>query len=86
MLKLFEPILTDLAAEPISLSARRFGLVSACDGGLLEVSGLSVPVGFLLLSMAKMYFLFGFFSKTALTIRARSVTWMVGMRLSPSPT
>jgi flagellum-specific ATP synthase len=45
VLKLFEPILTDLAAEPISLSARRFGLVSACDGGLLEVSGLSVPVG-----------------------------------------
>lgn len=45
MLKLFEPILNDLAAEPVSLTPRRYGLVSACDGGLLEVSGLSVPVG-----------------------------------------
>ncbi len=45
MLKLFDPILTDLSAEPISLSPRRYGLVAACDGGLLEVSGLSVPVG-----------------------------------------
>ena len=26
-------------------SPRRFGLLSACDGGLLEVSGLSVPIG-----------------------------------------
>src|SRR5690606_34696425 len=24
---------------------RRFGLVTACDGGLIEVSGLSVPIG-----------------------------------------
>lgn len=45
MLKLFDPILTDLAAEPISLAPRRYGLVAACDNGLLEVSGLSVPVG-----------------------------------------
>lgn len=45
MLKLFDPILTDLAAEPLSLDPRRYGLVAACDGGLLEVSGLSVPVG-----------------------------------------
>ncbi|GGZ03769.1 FliI/YscN family ATPase [Novosphingobium colocasiae] len=45
MLKLWEPILADLAADPIDLSPRRFGLVTACDGGLLEVSGLSVPVG-----------------------------------------
>ncbi|WP_374414612.1 FliI/YscN family ATPase [Novosphingobium colocasiae] len=45
MLKLWDPILADLAADPIDLSPRRFGLVTACDGGLLEVSGLSVPVG-----------------------------------------
>jgi flagellum-specific ATP synthase len=45
MLKLFEPILGELAAESISLAPRRFGMVAACDGGLLEVSGLSVPVG-----------------------------------------
>jgi len=45
MLTLFDSVLTDLAAEPVSLAPRRFGLVTACDGGLLEVSGLSVPVG-----------------------------------------
>lgn len=45
MLALWDPILADLAAEPLDLSPRRFGLVTACDGGLLEVSGLSVPVG-----------------------------------------
>jgi flagellum-specific ATP synthase len=45
VLNLFDPILTDLAASPISLAPRRYGLVAACDGGLLEVSGLSVPVG-----------------------------------------
>ena len=45
MLKLWEPILADLAAGPLDLGPRRFGLVAACDGGLLEVSGLSVPVG-----------------------------------------
>lgn len=45
MLKLWDPILADLAAEPLDLAPRRFGLVTACDGGLLEVSGLSAPVG-----------------------------------------
>jgi flagellum-specific ATP synthase len=45
MLTLFDPILSDLAATPVSLAPRRYGLVAACDGGLLEVSGLSVPVG-----------------------------------------
>jgi flagellum-specific ATP synthase len=45
VLRLFDPILTELSAEPISLAPRRYGLVAACDGGLLEVSGLSVPVG-----------------------------------------
>ncbi|MCX7864241.1 MAG: FliI/YscN family ATPase [Novosphingobium sp.] len=45
MLKLFDAILADLAAAPLVLEPRRYGLVAACDGGLLEVSGLSVPVG-----------------------------------------
>jgi flagellum-specific ATP synthase len=45
VLNLFDPILTDLAATPISIAPRRYGLVGACDGGLVEVSGLSVPVG-----------------------------------------
>ena len=45
MLKQFEPILTNLASSPLSLAPARYGLVDACDGGLLEVSGLSVPVG-----------------------------------------
>ncbi len=30
---------------PIVREPARYGLVSACDGGLIEVSGLSVPVG-----------------------------------------
>jgi flagellum-specific ATP synthase len=38
-------ILADFAAAPLDLAPRRFGTVTACDGGLLEVSGLSVPVG-----------------------------------------
>ena len=33
----------DLAA--LDLGPRRFGRVVACDGGLIEVSGLSVPIG-----------------------------------------
>lgn len=45
MLKLWDPILADMASEQIDLSPRRFGHVVACDGGLLEVSGLTVPVG-----------------------------------------
>lgn len=45
MLKLYDPILANLAAAPIDLEPQRYGLVTACDGGLLEVSGLSVPVG-----------------------------------------
>lgn len=38
-------ILSDFAAAPAGLGPRRFGIVTACDGGLLEVSGLSIPVG-----------------------------------------
>ena len=45
MLNLYAPILADMAAEAIDLTPRRYGLLAACDGGLLEVSGLSVPVG-----------------------------------------
>jgi flagellum-specific ATP synthase len=45
VLKFWDPILSDLAEEQIDLAPRRFGRVVACDGGLLEVSGLSVPVG-----------------------------------------
>ncbi len=45
MLKLFEPLLADMGHAQIDMTPRRYGLVAACDGGLLEVSGLSVPVG-----------------------------------------
>jgi flagellum-specific ATP synthase len=45
MLKLFDPLLAELAEARIDLAPGRFGLLTACDGGLLEVSGLSAPVG-----------------------------------------
>ena len=45
MLKLFDPLLDDLASARIDMAPARYGLVTACDGGLLEVSGLAVPVG-----------------------------------------
>jgi len=45
VLNLYAAILDDFAAEPIDLTPRRFGVVTACDGGLIEVCGLSVPVG-----------------------------------------
>lgn len=45
MLSLWEPTLAELARERIDLAPRRFGVVTACDGGLLEVTGLRVPVG-----------------------------------------
>jgi flagellum-specific ATP synthase len=41
----FTPFLDELPAARIDLSPRRYGLLTACDGGLLEVSGLSAPVG-----------------------------------------
>lgn len=40
-----EAIFSDFALQPLDLSPRRYGLVAACDGGLLEVTGLSAPVG-----------------------------------------
>ena len=42
---LFAPLLSELAAAQIDLSPGRYGLLTACDGGLLEVSGLAAPVG-----------------------------------------
>ena len=45
MLMQLDRLLGELAVAPVDLSPRRFGLVTACDGGLIEVSGLSVPVG-----------------------------------------
>ena len=38
-------LLDDLAEARIDLSPGRYGLLNACDGGLLEVSGLNAPVG-----------------------------------------
>jgi flagellum-specific ATP synthase len=45
MLKHFDAALGDVSASPIDLSPRRFGRVTACDGGLIEVSGLAMPIG-----------------------------------------
>ena len=45
MLSALDAMVADLAVAPFELAPRRFGLVTACDGGLIEVSGLSVPVG-----------------------------------------
>ena len=45
MLNLFDPLLDELGAAQPDFTPHRYGLVAACDGGLIEVSGLSVPVG-----------------------------------------
>ncbi|BBC72152.1 ATP synthase [Altererythrobacter sp. B11] len=45
MLKQFDAMFGDLAGLSVDLSPRRFGRVTACDGGLIEASGLSVPIG-----------------------------------------
>ncbi len=45
MLKQFDSMLGELAMPPLDFEPRRFGRVTACDGGLIEVSGLSVPIG-----------------------------------------
>jgi hypothetical protein len=39
------PMLARLANAHPDLAPRRYGRLSACDGGLLEVSGLQVPIG-----------------------------------------
>ncbi len=38
-------VLDRLAAARPDFAPRRFGVVSACDGGLVEVSGLALPIG-----------------------------------------
>lgn len=38
-------VLDDLREARLDLTPQRYGLLTACDGGLLEVSGLSAPVG-----------------------------------------
>ncbi len=45
MLNQCAALLSELAEAPLDLGAARYGLVAACDGGLLEVSGLNAPVG-----------------------------------------
>jgi flagellum-specific ATP synthase len=37
--------LDELEMAPVDLAPRRFGKVTACDGGLIEVSGLAIPIG-----------------------------------------
>lgn len=45
MRALIDSTLTAVETAPLDLAPRRFGRVVACDGGLIEVSGLSVPIG-----------------------------------------
>ena len=45
MLSQMDSVLGDITPQPIDLSPRRFGLVKSCDGTMVEVSGLAVPVG-----------------------------------------
>ena len=45
MLNAFAAVLDELDDTAFDLTPARYGLVTACDGGLLEVSGLNAPVG-----------------------------------------
>ena len=45
MIGSFDKALANLPDTAVPLGPNRYGLVSACDGGLLEVSGLAAPVG-----------------------------------------
>ena len=45
MLTAAESLLHELSLAQPDFTPHRFGLVAACDGGLIEVSGLSVPIG-----------------------------------------
>lgn len=45
MLRLFDDVFSDMAGAPVDLSPRRFGRIAACDGGLVEISGLAMPIG-----------------------------------------
>lgn len=42
---LIDRTLANIGSTSLDLAARRFGRVVACDGGLIEVSGLGVPIG-----------------------------------------
>jgi flagellum-specific ATP synthase len=45
MLKELDRVLDDLSVTPLDCAPRRFGRITACDGGLIEASGLTVPIG-----------------------------------------
>jgi len=45
MLNLIDETLAGISGGSIDLAPRRFGSVVACDGGLIEVSGLGLPIG-----------------------------------------
>lgn len=45
MLSQLDRVLDQIPHQPIDLAPRRFGLVKTCDGTMVEVSGLAVPVG-----------------------------------------
>ena len=45
MQALIDRTLAVVGTSPLDLAPRRFGRVVACDGGLIEVSGLGVPIG-----------------------------------------
>jgi flagellum-specific ATP synthase len=45
MLGLANELLSSLGTARLSLRPRRYGTVVACDGGLVEASGLEIPVG-----------------------------------------
>ena len=42
---LIDRTLATVETASLDLAPRRFGRVVACDGGLIEVSGLGVPIG-----------------------------------------
>lgn len=45
MLNLIDPLLDELVVARPVFAPGRYGLLTACDGGLLEASGLAAPVG-----------------------------------------
>ena len=45
MQTLIDETFASVASASLDLAPRRFGRVVACDGGLIEVSGLGVPIG-----------------------------------------
>ena len=45
VLNAYADVLSELGEAAFELTPARYGLVAACDGGLLEVSGLNAPVG-----------------------------------------